>query len=84
MESYGSTLERRQSGPRVFYHEKSGADIGQLLTELMVEAIGLYSCPDQSQLPNPIDSNTSIGPTEGNKAFERYFNYRASSIAGGT
>ena len=62
-----------------------GADIGQLLTELMVEAIGLYSCPDQSQLPNPIESDSSIiGPTEGNKAFERYFNYRASSIAGGT
>ena len=71
-------------GPESSIMKNLGADIGQLLTELMVEAIGLYSCPDQSQLPNPIDSNTSIGPTEGNKAFERYFNYRASSIAGGT
>ena len=71
-------------GPESSIMKNLGADIGQLLTELMVEAIGLYSCPDQSQLPNPIDSNTSIGPIEGNKAFERYFNYRASSIAGGT
>ena len=48
------------------------------------DTLGHTNVPDQSQLPNPIDSNTSIGPTEGNKAFERYFNYRASSIAGGT
>ena len=71
-------------GPESSIMKNLGADIGQLLTELMVEAIGLYSCPDQSQLSNPISGETSIGPTEGNKAFERYFNYRASSIAGGT
>ena len=71
-------------GPESSIMKNLGADIGQLLTELMVEAIGLYSCPDQSQLFSTIDSDTSIGPKEGNKAFERYFNYRASSIAGGT
>ena len=58
--------------------------MGQLLTELMLEALALYACPDQSQLPNPTDNTSSIGPKEGEKVFERYFNYRASSIAGGT
>ena len=71
-------------GPESSIMKNLGADIGQLLTELMVEAIGFYSCPDQSQLFRTMDSDISIGPKEGNKAFERYFNYRASSIAGGT
>ena len=61
-----------------------GANISQILSELMLEAIGLYACPDQSKLSNPFESISSLGPAEGNKAFERYFNYRASSIAGGT
>ncbi len=71
-------------GPESSIMKNLGADTGQLLTELMVEALSLYACPDQSQLPTPIDNASSVGPKEGNKAFERYFNYRASSIAGGT
>ena len=71
-------------GPESSIMKNLGANISQMLTELMVEAIGLYSCPDQSKLSKPNESDVSIGPIEGNKAFERYFNYRASSIAGGT
>ena len=71
-------------GPESSILKNLGADMGQLLTELMLEALALYACPDQSQLPNPTNNASSIGPKEGDKAFERYFNYRASSIAGGT
>ena len=61
-----------------------GADLSQLLTELMVDALGTYAMPDQAQTPLSKKDTSPIGPVEGNKAFERYFNYRASSIAGGT
>ncbi len=71
-------------GPESSIMKNLGAEMGQLLTELMVEALGIYAYPDQSQLCSQYDKTSSIGPKEGSKAFERYFNYRASSIAGGT
>jgi acyl-CoA dehydrogenase len=71
-------------GPESSIMKNLGANMGQLLTELMVEALGLYSSPDQSAESIVSRATSSIGPIEGNKAFERYFNYRASSIAGGT
>ena len=71
-------------GPESSIMKNLGASMGQLLTELMIEALGLYSSPDQSAESVVSRATSSIGPIEGNKAFERYFNYRASSIAGGT
>ena len=71
-------------GPESSIMKNLGANMGQLLTELLVEALGLYSSPDQSAESIVSRATSSIGPIEGNKAFERYFNYRASSIAGGT
>lgn len=71
-------------GPESSIMKNLGADLSQLLTELMVDALGTYAMPDQAQTPLSKKDTSPIGPVEGNKAFERYFNYRASSIAGGT
>jgi acyl-CoA dehydrogenase len=61
-----------------------GADIGQRLTELTVEAMGLYTAPDQPQARQVGSNVTPVGPADGIVAFSRYFNLRASSIAGGS
>ena len=56
-----------------------GADISQRLTELTVEAVGQATLAP----PEPA-SEVHPAPREGAMAFTRYFNLRASSIAGGT
>ena len=61
-----------------------GADIGQHLTELAVEAMGHYATANQSASAAPGSNLPPLGPAAGRSAFPRYFNLRASSIAGGT
>ena len=61
-----------------------GADVGQRLTELTVEAMGYYIAPHQPEAREVGQNVPPIGPAEGIAAFPRYFNLRASSIAGGT
>ncbi|NIP16155.1 MAG: acyl-CoA dehydrogenase [Pseudomonadales bacterium] len=61
-----------------------GADIGQRLTELTVEAMGQYIAPHQPEARQVGSNVPVVGPTEGAVALPRYFNLRASSIAGGT
>ena len=71
-------------GPESSILKNCGADIGQRLTELAVEALAYYIAPDQQQAVAPGRNRTPIGPAEGVNAFPRYFNERANSIAGGT
>ena len=61
-----------------------GADVGQTLTELTVEAMGLYAAPHQPQARTLGSNIAAVGPEDGIVAFPRYFNLRASSIAGGS
>jgi alkylation response protein AidB-like acyl-CoA dehydrogenase len=71
-------------GPESSIMKNLGADLGQHMTELMVEAMGCYATP---HLPaaRQVGSNAApVGPAEGVAAFARYFNLRASSIAGGS
>ena len=71
-------------GPESSIMKNLGADLGQHMTELMVEAMGHYATPYQPEA-RQVGSNVSpVGPAEGLAAFARYFNLRASSIAGGT
>ena len=61
-----------------------GADLGQHISELMVEALGMYATPHQPEAREVGSNVEPVGPVAGVAAFPRYFNLRASSIAGGT
>jgi alkylation response protein AidB-like acyl-CoA dehydrogenase len=74
----------RNPGPESSIMKNLGANIGQHLTELMVEAMGYYVAPYQPDALRVGSSVTPVGPASGGMAFSRYFNLRATSIAGGT
>ena len=71
-------------GPESSIMKNFGADIGQRLTELAIEAMGFYIAPDQPQARAAGQNVPAIGTADGVMVFPRYFNLRASSIAGGT
>ena len=72
------------SGPESSIMKNLSADIGQRLTELAVECVGYYAAPG-SAIPAPEQGiNVSQDLQPGAVAFARYFNLRASSIAGGS
>ena len=75
-------LSRGQNpGPESSIMKNMGADMGQHLTELAVEALGYYAAPQ----PGQTERNGELDrPRDGAVAFLRYFNLRASSIAGGS
>lgn len=71
-------------GPESSIMKNLGADLGQYVSELMVEATGAYSAVHQPEARSPGNESDLIGPRAAATAFSRYFNLRASSIAGGT
>jgi acyl-CoA dehydrogenase len=74
----------RNPGPESSIMKNLGADVSQRITELMVEAMGHYVAPHQPEARTVGSNVTPVGPEAGLMAFPRYFNLRASSIAGGT
>jgi acyl-CoA dehydrogenase len=78
-----AALSRGQNpGPESSIMKNLGADIGQRITELAVEAVGYFGAVQPGSTPG--ENQPSPGPTGGATAFNRYFNLRASSIAGGS
>lgn len=86
-------------GPESSMMKNLGADIGQHLTELAVECASYHALPALTQRPGNNEPNgagaipADASPTEINSSpddpaqqvsFARYFNLRASSIAGGS
>lgn len=71
-------------GPESSIMKTLGADMGQYLSELMVEALGFYATPHQPEAREVGQNVPIIGPDAGVTVFPRYFNLRASSIAGGS
>ena len=71
-------------GPESSIMKNLGADLHQYISELLIEALGAYAVVDQPQARTTGSQISIIGPTETVAAFSRYFNLRASSIAGGT
>jgi len=71
-------------GPESSIMKTMGADMSQYLTELTVEAMGFYASPHQPMAREVGQNVPAVGPAAGVTAFPRYFNLRASSIAGGT
>lgn len=74
----------RNPGPESSVMKNLGADMSQRLTELMLEAMGLYGLVHQPQSRSVGSGADTVGPADGVAASSRYFNLRASSIAGGT
>jgi acyl-CoA dehydrogenase len=71
-------------GPESSILKNLGADMGQRLTELAVEAIGYFAGVHQPAARAVGTTVAPIGPREGLVSVSQYLNYRASSIAGGT
>lgn len=71
-------------GPESSIMKNLGADLGQYLSELMVEAVSAFAAVFQVEDLEPGQDNDIIGPDAGVAAMSRYFNLRASSIAGGS
>lgn len=61
-----------------------GANFSQHLTELAVELMGYLATIHQPEARTVAGADALLGPRLGASAFARYFNLRASSIAGGT
>ncbi|NBC22752.1 MAG: acyl-CoA dehydrogenase [Gammaproteobacteria bacterium] len=74
----------RSPGPESSILKNLSADAGQHLTELMVEAMGHFAGVHQPEARTVGSGVAPVGPADGVTAFPRYFNLRASSIAGGT
>ena len=71
-------------GPESSVIKALSAEITQRITELTAEAMGQYASVHQPEA-RAVGSNVpTVGPAEGVVAFSRYFNLRASSIAGGS
>lgn len=78
-----AALSRGQNpGPESSIMKNLGANLGQRITELALEAMGSYATPHQPWQPG--QNVPPVGPGDGANAFQRYFNLRASSIAGGS
>jgi acyl-CoA dehydrogenase len=71
-------------GPESSILKNLGADMGQRLTELAVEALGNFGAAHQPEARMVGAGVAPIGPREGLTTVPQYLNYRASSIAGGT
>jgi hypothetical protein len=56
----------------------------QQISELAVIATGHYAVVHQPQARLVGSNSAMIGPEQGAMAFTNYFNFRASSIAGGS
>jgi len=56
----------------------------QFVTELALEALGLYAAPDQRPALDPRSNSTPIGPDYGVTVTARYLNTRAATVYGGS
>ncbi|MFW6093363.1 MAG: acyl-CoA dehydrogenase family protein [Pseudomonadota bacterium] len=69
-------------GPESSIMKNLSADISQHLTELAMEAVGYHGVLRQIEAER--GEERCAGPDDAMMAFPRYFNLRASSLAGGT
>ena len=80
-----AALSKGQSpGPESSVLKALSAETQQKLTELAVEAMGQYNAVHQPEARTVGTNVAPVGPEDGVVAFSRYFNLRASSIAGGS
>ena len=71
-------------GPESSILKVKGTEIQQRLTELTLEAVGVYGAPYHRGFPMEGGNAFPIGPDYSHAAAENYFNYRKTSIYGGS
>jgi len=79
-----SDAKGRGPGPEASILKIKGTEIQQAISELMMEAVGLYAQPF---LPDALDGNWQgepVGPDYAPPVTGHYFNYRKASIYGGS
>ena len=74
----------QRPGPESSVLKALSAEMQQRITELAVEAMGQYSAVHQPEARTVGSNVATVGPEDGVVSFSRYFNLRASSIAGGS
>ena len=82
------TLARESAGkgpgPESSILKVKGTEIQQRLTELTLEAVGSYGAPDFRGFPSDGSNEFAIGPDYAHQAAPTYFNFRKTSIYGGS
>jgi alkylation response protein AidB-like acyl-CoA dehydrogenase len=71
-------------GPESSLLKVKGTEIQQRLTELTLEAVGHYGAPYFRGFPEDGNNMLPIGPDYAHQAAPRYFNWRKTSIYGGS
>jgi alkylation response protein AidB-like acyl-CoA dehydrogenase len=71
-------------GPESSLLKVRGTEIGQRLTEMVLEATHHYAAPNFRGFPNEGGNALPIGPDYANRAAPTYFNMRKTSIFGGS
>ena len=82
------TLARESAGkgpgPESSILKVKGTEIQQRLTELTLEAVGAYGAPDRRGFPEDGSNAFPIGPDYAHPTAPTYFNFRKTSIYGGS
>lgn len=78
----GSLSAGQNVGPESSLLKTRGTEIGQLITEMAVEAVDYYAIPFNN--PGPGSNELPIGSAFANTSAPRYFNYRKASIYAGS
>ncbi len=76
--------EGRPPGPEVSMLKIKGTEVQQMLTELMMEAVGPYALPFLPDAWGDHWLGERVGPGYAAPLAARYFNYRKTSIYGGS
>jgi len=76
--------EKRGPGPEASILKIKGSEIQQTLAELMMQALGHYALPWQRQALDPDWTGEAIGPDYAAPLPGHYFNYRKTTIYGGS
>ena len=71
-------------GPEASILKLKGTEIQQAITELAMRAVGYYAHPDQTPALVPGANFEPIGPDYSPPLSPQYFNWRKTSIYGGT
>jgi len=73
----------RSPGPEASLLKIKGTEVAQAITELLVEAVGYDALPDRWRM-NEGDNMPPIGPDYADSVAPYYFNWRKTSIYGGS
>ena len=76
--------KRRGPGPEASMLKVKGTEVQQMLTELMVEAVGPYSLPFDRHYLEGETQHSAFGDDDAAPLASYYFNFRKTSIYGGS